>query len=173
MDIESVVQYNTDMVLNACMQVPIQVQVQYNKYYTIFSPAACPAHNCNITEDYNYTTLFPVAFTDTFESKTVHLPQHRLILGSKTAASMNRQTVWQIPHLDHQKEFGNHLTDYHCSYHISLSTETVKEYFRLYIAQPVSEIMDTGLPGIHSFIHSFIHLFHIHKLEPMFKLHIS
>jgi hypothetical protein len=30
MDIESVVQHNTDMVQNAFMQVPIQVQVQYN-----------------------------------------------------------------------------------------------------------------------------------------------
>jgi hypothetical protein len=35
-------------VQNACMQVPIQVQVQYNNYYTIFSPAACPAHNCSL-----------------------------------------------------------------------------------------------------------------------------
>jgi hypothetical protein len=48
MDIESVVQHNTDMVQNAFMQVPIQVQVQYNNYYTTFSPAACPAHNCSL-----------------------------------------------------------------------------------------------------------------------------
>jgi hypothetical protein len=77
---------------------------------------------------------YPV-FTYKSESKTVHSPQHRLILGSTTAASMNHQTAWQIPHLGHQKEFGNHLTDYRCSYHISLSTETMKEYLRLYIAQ--------------------------------------
>jgi hypothetical protein len=48
MDIESVLQHNTDMVRNAFMQVPIQVQVPYNNYYTTCSPAACPADNCSV-----------------------------------------------------------------------------------------------------------------------------
>jgi hypothetical protein len=37
----------------------------------------------------------------------------------------------QILHSNHRKEFGNHPAGYHCSYHISLSAETVKENFKL------------------------------------------